>query len=73
MYSLKHKRPSHAIESAFLAEELLESHLLPILEVSFDTDEEQIENIFGVIQLTYSYDQSKAYGRSTQDEKLTIA
>ena len=47
----KHQRPPHAIESAFLAKELLESHLLPILEDSFDADEEQIENIFGVIQM----------------------
>ncbi len=47
----KHQRPPHAIESAFLAEELLESHLLSILEASFDADEEQIENIFGVIQM----------------------
>jgi CRISPR-associated endonuclease/helicase Cas3 len=46
-----HQRPPHAIESAFLAEELLESHLLPILEDSFDADEEQVENIFGVIQM----------------------
>lgn len=45
------QRPPHAIESAFLAEELLESHLAPILEDSFDADEEKIENIFGVIQM----------------------
>ncbi len=47
----KHQRPPHAIESAFLAEELLQIHLLPILEDSFDADEIQIENIFGVIQM----------------------
>ncbi len=47
----KHQRPPHAIESAFLAEELLESHLLPLLEDSFDADDEQIQNIFGVIQM----------------------
>ena len=47
----KNQRPPHAIESAFLAEEPLESHLARILEDSFDADEEQIENIFGVIQM----------------------
>ncbi len=47
----KNQRPPHAIESAFLAVELLESHLAPILEDSFDADEEEIEHIFGVIQM----------------------
>jgi CRISPR-associated endonuclease/helicase Cas3 len=50
-YMKQNKRPPHAVESAFLAEELLESHLLPILETSFNADDEQIENIFGVIQM----------------------
>jgi CRISPR-associated endonuclease/helicase Cas3 len=47
----KHQRPPHAIESAFLAEELLESHLQAILKTSFNADPEQIDNIFGVIQM----------------------
>ena len=47
----KHQRPPHAIESAFLAEELLKSHLEPILKDSFDADKEQIANIYGVIQM----------------------
>ncbi len=49
----EHQRPPHAIESALLAEKLLESHLEPILKHkdSFDANEEQIENIFGVIQM----------------------
>jgi CRISPR-associated endonuclease/helicase Cas3 len=50
-YMKQHKRPPHAVESAFLAEELLESHLQPILMTSFNADEEQINNIFGVIQM----------------------
>ena len=50
-YMTDNQRPPHAIESAFLAEELLKSHLLPVLGHSFDADEEQTENIFGVIQM----------------------
>ena len=49
----KNKRPPHAVESAFLAEELLESHLKPILKKNFDADDdsEEIKNIFGVIKM----------------------
>ena len=50
-YMGKHKKPNHAVESAYLAEELLDSHLWSVLEGCFNADEEQIDNIFGVIQM----------------------
>ena len=48
-YEKQNKRPSHAIESAFLSYEILESHLCPILEDCFKADDEVIEKIVDVV------------------------
>ena len=48
-YEQKHKRPNHAIESAFLAWEILNQSLYPLLEDIFDADAEAIENVQHVI------------------------
>ncbi|MFZ1026528.1 MAG: CRISPR-associated helicase Cas3' [Limnoraphis robusta] len=48
-YEKYQKRPPHAIESAYLSQEILEGCLIPILEDYFEADEEQMKNIFWVI------------------------
>ena len=50
-YMKKNTRPPHAIESAFLSWEILESHLLPILEDCFNADDSQAKNILNVITM----------------------
>ena len=42
-YEKKHKRPNHAIESAFLAQEILKQSLIPLLRDYFTNDAEQIK------------------------------
>ncbi|MDY7022583.1 MAG: CRISPR-associated helicase Cas3', partial [Cyanobacteriota bacterium] len=43
------KRPNHAIESAYLSQEILDESLVPILENYFQADEEEVDNIVSVI------------------------
>jgi hypothetical protein len=44
-----HQRPPHAIESAFLAWEILEPALCPLLEERFGADEDQMVNLLNVV------------------------
>lgn len=44
-YEKQHKRPNHAIESAFLAQPILQQYLVPLLRESFHANPEQV---FGV-------------------------
>jgi CRISPR-associated endonuclease/helicase Cas3 len=41
----KHKRPNHAVESAFLSREILTQFLVPLLRDYFEADDEQIRYI----------------------------
>ncbi|MGB3264026.1 MAG: helicase-related protein [Microcoleus sp.] len=41
----QHKRPNHAVESAFLSREILKQVLVPLLEDEFEADREQIQYI----------------------------
>ncbi|MBD2295133.1 CRISPR-associated helicase Cas3' [Anabaena sphaerica FACHB-251] len=45
----KHKRPNHAVESAFLARDILTQSLVPLLRDYFEADNEQIQNIWWVV------------------------
>ncbi|MFB2934962.1 CRISPR-associated helicase Cas3' [Aerosakkonemataceae cyanobacterium BLCC-F154] len=45
-YEAKHKRPNHAVESAFLAQYILQQSLFPLLQNEFNADNQQI---FGVM------------------------
>lgn len=44
-YERKHKRPNHAVESAYLAQDILKQSLLPLLRDYFAADDEQIQYI----------------------------
>jgi CRISPR-associated endonuclease/helicase Cas3 len=44
-YETKHKRPNHAIESAYLANNILQQSLAPLLRDHFHTDTEQMFRI----------------------------
>ena len=51
-YMGKHKKPNHAVESAFLSDELLKSHLQEVLNSCFNAEKKQINNIFSVIKMS---------------------
>ncbi|MGM3309673.1 CRISPR-associated helicase Cas3' [Anabaena sp. WFMT] len=44
-YEKKHKRPNHAVESAYLAREILKQSLVPLLRDDLAADNEQIQYI----------------------------
>ncbi|MFN6569876.1 CRISPR-associated helicase Cas3' [Dendronalium sp. ChiSLP03b] len=44
-YEKKHKRPNHAVESAYLAQDILNQSLVPLLQDYFSADKEQIQYI----------------------------
>ncbi|WP_254625875.1 CRISPR-associated helicase Cas3 [Nostoc sp. TCL240-02] len=44
-YEKKHKRPKHAIESAYLGQDILKQSLVPLLQDNFLADTEQIKYI----------------------------
>lgn len=48
-YEKKHKRPNHAIESAFLSRDILKQSLLPLLHDYFAADKEQITCILHTV------------------------
>lgn len=50
-YERQNPRPGHAIESAFLAGEILEAVLLPVLEDLFQADHEQTDAFCHVIEM----------------------
>ncbi|HBB33099.1 MAG TPA: CRISPR-associated helicase Cas3' [Cyanobacteria bacterium UBA8803] len=50
-YEKKHKRPNHAVESAFLAREILITSLLPLLRDRFNADSEQIKCILHTVMM----------------------
>lgn len=44
-YEKKNKRPNHAVESAYLAQDILKQSLVPLLREDFAADTEQIQSI----------------------------
>jgi hypothetical protein len=48
-YEKKHKRPNHAVESAFLSREILLTSLLPLLRDYFNADSQQIRCILHTV------------------------
>ncbi|MEG4575170.1 CRISPR-associated helicase Cas3' [Microcoleus sp. N3A4] len=64
----QHKRPNHAVESAFLSREILRQVLVPLLEESFDADREQIQDIcYAVILAAGRHHSAWAKGWSSKD------
>jgi CRISPR-associated endonuclease/helicase Cas3 len=51
-YMHQHKRPTHAVESAFLSIEILEAVLTPVLEQVFQATEADLFGIHHALQLT---------------------
>ncbi|MGI0485888.1 CRISPR-associated helicase Cas3' [Pantanalinema rosaneae CENA516] len=50
-YEKQNPRPGHAIESAFLADEILEAVLIPVLKNLFQADNDQINAFCNVIEM----------------------
>jgi hypothetical protein len=50
-YEKKHKRPNHAVESAFLSREILKNSLFPLLRDRFGADSEQIQYICHAVMM----------------------
>ncbi len=50
-YEKQNPRPAHAIESAFLAGEILEATLIPVLENLFQAEDKQINGFCNVIEM----------------------
>jgi CRISPR-associated endonuclease/helicase Cas3 len=48
-FEQKNKRPNHAVESAFLAREILQKSLIPLLQEHFTEDTEQIKYFSDVV------------------------
>jgi CRISPR-associated endonuclease/helicase Cas3 len=69
----KHSRPPHAVESAFLAYEILEKALLPALREEFKADEDQVSLICCVIEMAAGRHHSAwAKGWGDSDDKITL-
>jgi hypothetical protein len=51
VHEKKHKRPNHAVESAFLSREILLTSLLPLLRDCFEADREQIQYICHAVMM----------------------
>ncbi len=67
-YEKKHKRPNHAVESAFLSREILLASLLPVLRDYFNADSEQIRCILHtVIMATGRHHSAWAGGWTMKD------
>lgn len=72
-YTSKHPRPPHAVESAFIAYELLNAALIPILEKQFRADETQIDLICHAIEMAAGRHHSAwAKGWEESDEKIRL-
>jgi hypothetical protein len=64
----KHKRPNHAVESAFLSREILKTSLLPLLRNYFNAEPEQIRCILHtVIMATGRHHSAWAGGWTMKD------
>ena len=48
-YERQHRRPSHAVESAFIGRDILNQSLVPLLRDYFDADNEQIGYILSTV------------------------
>ena len=67
-YEQKNKRPNHAVESAFLAHEILKQSLAPLLGAELKADTEQIKHIcYTVIMATGRHHSAWASGWNSQD------
>ncbi|MEE3715453.1 CRISPR-associated helicase Cas3' [Tumidithrix elongata RA019] len=75
-YTQKNPRPSHAVESAFLSEEILEEVLFPVLEDHFNEDDEKVLlNIAHSIQMAAGRHHSawaKGWDGAKSSEKIQI-
>jgi CRISPR-associated endonuclease/helicase Cas3 len=67
-YERRNKRPNHAVESAFLAQEILKQSLVPLLGAEFNADTEQIKHIcYTVIMATGRHHSAWASGWNNKD------
>jgi CRISPR-associated endonuclease/helicase Cas3 len=68
-----HSRPPHAVESAFLADEILEATLVPLLTGDFGADEEQVGLICCTAEMAAGRHHSAwAKGWGDSDDKITL-
>jgi CRISPR-associated endonuclease/helicase Cas3 len=74
-YIRQNERPPHAVESSFLAYELLEAALTPILEKQFGADESQVYLIRHVVEMAAGRHHSawaKGFGDDAIGQKIQL-
>ncbi|MGC8712524.1 MAG: CRISPR-associated helicase Cas3' [Leptodesmis sp.] len=72
-YTAKHPRPSHAVESAFIAFELLNAVLVPVLTEQFQASEHQIDLVCHTVEMAVGRHHSAwAKGWEDSDEKIHL-
>jgi CRISPR-associated endonuclease/helicase Cas3 len=72
-YTSAHPRPPHAVESAYLAYDLLDAVLKPVLSEQFGADEAQIDFICQTIEMAAGRHHSAwAKGWEDSDEKIRL-
>ncbi|MBF2075307.1 MAG: CRISPR-associated helicase Cas3' [Synechococcales cyanobacterium C42_A2020_086] len=70
-YTAQHPRPSHAVESAFIAYDLLDAVLIPVLEEQYRADETQVNLIRHTIEMAAGRHHS-AWAKGWEDSSATI-
>lgn len=69
-YEKQHKRPNHAVESAFLAQYILQDTLVPLLKNEFNADSEQISGLaYSIILSAGRHHSAWAKGWENKDIK----
>jgi CRISPR-associated endonuclease/helicase Cas3 len=68
-YEKKHPRPNHAVESAFLANEILEAVLIPVLDEGFQADEDVVDSFCKVIEMAVGRHHS-AWSKGWQSDSV---
>lgn len=72
-YTAKHPRPPHAVEGSFIAFELLDSVLVPVLEQQFQANETQVALICHTIEMAAGRHHSAwAKGWEDSNEKIHL-
>lgn len=72
-YTAEHQRPAHAVESAFIAYDLLNAVLIPILEEQFQANGNQVDLICHTIEMAAGRHHSAwAKGWEESDEKINL-
>lgn len=72
-YTAEHSRPPHAVESAFIAFDLLDAVLKPVLEKQFGTNEIQVNLISHTIEMAAGRHHSAwAKGWDDSNEKISL-